>query len=79
MLPETFAGKRGALHSLRTGLDPKISFLGYDVRTEGELEEALNKTCNEKSFSLIEVHTDKWDATPALKVAGDEMRKKNQA
>eukprot|EP00029_Vermamoeba_vermiformis_P007890 TRINITY_DN3541_c0_g1_i1.p1 TRINITY_DN3541_c0_g1~~TRINITY_DN3541_c0_g1_i1.p1 ORF type:complete len:557 (+),score=134.42 TRINITY_DN3541_c0_g1_i1:524-2194(+) len=52
---------------------------GYDVRTEGELEDALNKTREEKTFSLIEVHTDKFDATPALKVAGEEMRKKNQA
>jgi len=57
----------------------KFPFLGYDVRTEGELEVALNKTCNEKTFSLIEVHTDKWDATPALKAAGNEMREKNQA
>jgi TPP-dependent 2-oxoacid decarboxylase len=52
---------------------------GYDVRTEGELEDALKKTRDEKTFSLIEVHTDRWDATPALKVAGEEMRKKNAA
>ncbi len=49
------------------------------MRTEGELEDALNKTRNENTFSLIEVHTDKFDATAALKVAGEEMRKKNQA
>lgn len=49
------------------------------MRTEGELEDALKKTRDEKTFSLIEVHTDRWDATPALKVAGEEMRKKNAA
>eukprot|EP01103_Thecamoeba_quadrilineata_P009356 TRINITY_DN190_c0_g1_i1.p1 TRINITY_DN190_c0_g1~~TRINITY_DN190_c0_g1_i1.p1 ORF type:complete len:600 (-),score=91.96 TRINITY_DN190_c0_g1_i1:129-1928(-) len=51
---------------------------GYDVRTEGELEDALDKTRDERSFSLIEFHTDKWDATPALKIAGEEMRKNTQ-
>ena len=49
------------------------------MRTEGELEDALKKTRDEKTFSLIEVHTDRWDATPALKVAGEEMLKKNAA
>jgi TPP-dependent 2-oxoacid decarboxylase len=56
-----------------------LDLIGYDVRSEKELEGALKDTQGDNKFAMIEVHTDKWDCTPALKVAGEEMRKKNQA
>ncbi len=41
--------------------------LGLEVRTEGELDRALNQAvANDKSFTLLNVHLDKLDRSPAL-------------
>ena len=41
---------------------------GYEVQTEGELEHAFTAAfANQDSFSLINVHLDKHDVSPALK------------
>ena len=41
--------------------------LGLEVRTEGELDKALDTAlANTGSFSLLNVHLDPWDRSPAL-------------
>ena len=41
--------------------------LGIEVRTEGELDDALERAlANTGSFSLLNVHLDPWDRSPAL-------------
>ncbi|GAC1475806.1 MAG: thiamine pyrophosphate-binding protein [Isosphaeraceae bacterium] len=41
--------------------------LGLEVRTEGELDEGLRRAlANTGSFSLLNVHLDPWDRSPAL-------------
>lgn len=41
--------------------------LGLEVRTEGELDDALARSiANTSSFSLLNVHLDPWDRSPAL-------------
>jgi indolepyruvate decarboxylase len=40
---------------------------GFEVRTEGELDEALKAAvANRSSFSLLNVHLDPYDRSPAL-------------
>ncbi len=50
--------------------------LGLEVRTEGELDSALQKAlANTKSFSLLNVHLDPYDRSPALERLAQKMSK----
>lgn len=51
---------------------------GLDVRTEGELEEALGKAATADGLVFIEVHTERMDCPEALRSAGKSMAKTNQ-
>lgn len=49
---------------------------GFEVRTEGELEKALQASlANHDSFSLINVHLDPMDTSPALQRLAEKMSK----
>jgi len=52
--------------------------LGLDVRTEGELEEALGKAAKADGLVFIEIHTGRLDCPEALRGAGRSMAKANQ-
>ncbi len=52
--------------------------LGLDVRTEGELEEALAKAAVMDGLVFIEVHTGRLDCPESLRSAGKAMAKTNQ-
>jgi indolepyruvate decarboxylase len=52
--------------------------LGLDVRTEGELEEALARAATADGLVFIEVHTGRLDCPEALRSAGRSMAKTNQ-
>jgi len=52
--------------------------LSFDVRTEGELEDALDKAATANSLVFIEVHTGRLDYPEALRRAGRSMAKANQ-
>ncbi|MBK5282304.1 MAG: alpha-keto acid decarboxylase family protein [Nitrospiraceae bacterium] len=52
--------------------------LGLDVRTEGELEEALSKAVNAEGLVFIEIHTGRLDCPESLRSAGRSMAKANQ-
>jgi len=52
--------------------------LGLDVRTEGNLGEALGKAATADSLVFIEVHTGRLDCPEALRSAGRSMAKANQ-
>jgi indolepyruvate decarboxylase len=50
--------------------------LGLEVRTEGELDLALDRAlANTKSFSLLNVHLDPWDRSPALERLAHKLGK----
>ena len=50
---------------------------GFDVRTEDELDAALRCAREHtSSFSLLDVHLDKHDMSPALKRLTDSLRKR---
>lgn len=50
---------------------------GFEVRTEGELETALTEAlANTTSFSLLNVHLDKHDCSPALARLGEALSKR---
>jgi indolepyruvate decarboxylase len=51
--------------------------LGLDVRTEGELEEALTKAATADGLVFIEIHTDRLDCPESLRSAGQAMAKTN--
>ncbi|MFA6457456.1 MAG: thiamine pyrophosphate-binding protein [Bacteroidota bacterium] len=51
---------------------------GIDVRTEGELEEALVKAASMKGLVFIEIHTERMDCPESLLSAGRSMAKINQ-
>ncbi len=51
---------------------------GLEVRTEGELEDALTKAAGAAGLVFIEVHTGRWDCPEALRSAGRSMAKANQ-
>ena len=51
--------------------------LGFDVRTEGELEEALDRAAAADGVVFIEVHTGRLDCPEALRSAGRSMAKIN--
>ena len=49
---------------------------GFEVRTEGELEEALTAAiANRKSFSLLNIHLEKLDISPALERLAERLSK----
>ena len=52
--------------------------LGIDVRTEGELEDALAKASKADGLVFIEIHTGRMDCPEALRSAGRSMAKTNQ-
>jgi len=52
--------------------------LGLDVRTEGELEEALAKADTVDDLIFIEIHTGRLDCPESLRSAGQSMAKINQ-
>jgi indolepyruvate decarboxylase len=52
--------------------------LGIDVRTEGELEDALAKADLYDGVVFIEIHTGRMDCPEALRSAGKSMAKINQ-
>lgn len=50
---------------------------GFEVRTEGELEQALSAAlANHDSFSLINIHLEKLDISPALERLAERLSKK---
>jgi indolepyruvate decarboxylase len=51
--------------------------LSLDVRTEGELEEALDKAAQTDGLVFIEIHTGRLDCPEALRSAGRSMAKTN--
>jgi indolepyruvate decarboxylase len=51
--------------------------LGLDVRTEGELEDALEKAATADGLVFIEIHTGRLDCPEALRRAGRSMAKMN--
>lgn len=52
--------------------------LSLDVRTEGELEEALAKAATANDLVFIEIHTGRLDCPESLRSAGQSMAKINQ-
>ncbi|MEI7728763.1 MAG: thiamine pyrophosphate-binding protein [Verrucomicrobiota bacterium] len=52
--------------------------LGLDVRTEGELEDALGKAATADGLVFIEIHTGRMDCPESLRSAGRAMAKTNQ-
>jgi indolepyruvate decarboxylase len=52
--------------------------LGLDVRTEGELEDALEKAAATDGLVFIEIHTGRLDCPDSLRSAGVSMAKASQ-
>jgi indolepyruvate decarboxylase len=52
--------------------------LSLDVRTEGELEDALGKAAATDGLVFIEIHTGRLDCPESLRSAGRSMAKTNQ-
>ena len=52
--------------------------LGLEVRTEGDLEDALGKAAAADGLVLIEIHTGRLDCPESLRSAGRSMAKTNQ-
>ena len=52
--------------------------LGLDIRTEGELEDALDKADKAEGLVFIEIHTGRLDCPDSLRSAGRSMAKANQ-
>jgi len=52
--------------------------LGLDVRTEGELEDALAKASTANGLVFIEIHTGRFDCPESLRSAGRSMAKTNK-
>ena len=52
--------------------------LGLDVRTEGELEDALDKAAAADGLVFIEIHTGRLDCPESLRSAGRSMAKASQ-
>jgi indolepyruvate decarboxylase len=51
---------------------------GFDVHTEGELEDALCKASKANSLVFIEIHTGRMDCPESLRRAGQSMAKLNK-
>jgi len=54
------------------------SGLSLDVRTEGELEDALGKAATTDGLVFIEIHTGQFGLSRSLRSAGRSMAKANQ-
>jgi len=52
--------------------------VAFDVRTEGELEDALRQATTSDKLVFIEIHTGRMDCPEALRSAGRAMAKTNQ-
>jgi len=52
--------------------------VGLDVRTEGELEDALGQAVTTNGLVFIEIHTGRLDCPESLRSAGRSMAKANQ-
>ena len=52
--------------------------VGLEVRTEGELEDALGKALTTDGLVFIEIHTDRLDCPESLRSAGRSMAQANQ-
>lgn len=52
--------------------------LGLEIRTEGELEAALETAATADGLVFIEVHTERMDCPESLRSAGRAMAKTNQ-
>jgi TPP-dependent 2-oxoacid decarboxylase len=52
--------------------------LGIDVRTEGELEDALGRAAKTDGLVFIEIHTERLDCPESLRSAGRSMAKTNK-
>ena len=52
--------------------------VAFDVRTEGELEDALVEAGKAETLVFIEIHTDRMDCPPSLRSAGKSMAKINK-
>jgi indolepyruvate decarboxylase len=52
--------------------------IAFDVRTEGELENALIKADKAEELVFIEIHTDRMDCPESLISAGKSMAKINK-
>lgn len=52
--------------------------MGFDVYTEGELEDALAKAVGADSLVFIEIHTGRMDCPESLRSAGRSMAKTNK-
>ena len=52
--------------------------LSFDVRTEGELEDALSEAATTDSLVFIEIHTGRLDCPESLRSAGRSMAMTNQ-
>jgi indolepyruvate decarboxylase len=52
--------------------------VGLDVRTEGELEEALDKAAAADGLVFIEIHTGRLDCPESLRSAGRSMARVNR-
>lgn len=52
--------------------------MGFDVRTEGELEDALAKAASADCLVFIEIHTGRLDCPDSLRSAGRSMAKINK-
>jgi indolepyruvate decarboxylase len=51
---------------------------GLDVRTEGELEDALGQAATADGLTFIEIHTGRLDCPESLRSAGRSMAKTNK-
>jgi len=50
---------------------------GFEVRTEGELDQSLNAAmANKKAFSLLNVHLEPDDISPALNRLAEGLSKR---
>ncbi len=50
---------------------------GFEIRTEGELDQSLNAAiANKDAFSLLNVHLEPLDVSPALKRLGERLSKR---
>jgi indolepyruvate decarboxylase len=52
--------------------------IGIDVRTEGELEDAIDRAAIANCLVFIEIHTDRMDCPESLRSAGKSMAKINK-
>lgn len=52
---------------------------GFDIHTETDLEDVLEKLRNRKGFQMIELHVDRWDTSLAMERAIKHMKEAMEA